>query len=256
MTTVDPVTAFLLTRPQGQNEAMAGRLQASGYAVLVYPMLEIVPIEGNRSTMLDLDQYDHVIFISSNAATQGLRALSDLWPQWPLALNWYAVGGTTATAMTNWQLAAQVPVQEDSAGLLALPSLNNIAGERVLIVRGEGGRELLRHTLEKRGARVDYLEVYARKRVNLDAAAKKQVVAFNPVIALLYSGETAAALADNFGGDLGRFRVIVPSARVAEVVAKRGVSSVWLAGGTEETTMTDAANKMLTEVLAAVGTKN
>jgi uroporphyrinogen-III synthase len=39
-----------------------------------------------------------------------------------------------------------------------------VSGQDVLIVRGEGGREALRAELEKRGARVRYAEVYARRR--------------------------------------------------------------------------------------------
>ncbi|XOV86261.1 MAG: uroporphyrinogen-III synthase [Pseudomonadota bacterium] len=250
------MTAFLLTRPQGQNETMAGRLRAMGKPVLEFPMLEIVATAGDRSVMLALDQYDHVVFISSNAANLGLRALSDLWPQWPLAPTWYAVGRTTAKAMAAWNLQAIVPAQEDSAGLLSLPSLSGIAGQRVLIVRGQGGRELLMETLSQRGARVDYLEVYARRPVQLEVEAKKQVTAFNPVIALLYSGDSAAALAGNFMGDLGRFRIVVPSTRVADVVAKLGFAFVRSAGGTSEADMTGAAREVLMGVLAAAETKD
>jgi uroporphyrinogen-III synthase len=45
----------------------------------------------------------------------------------------------------------------------------NVEGRRLLIVRGEGGREKLKAELERRGARVDYVEVYRRRMPAVDA---------------------------------------------------------------------------------------
>ena len=61
-------------------------------------------------------------------------------------------GGTTAAAL----LAAGRPAdftaaKADSEGLLADPAFADVAGRRILIVRGVGGRELLARSLRARG---------------------------------------------------------------------------------------------------------
>ena len=58
----------------------------------------------------------------------------------------------------------------DSEHLLALPELADMAKQRVLIFRGEGGRELLAEALSARGARVDYIECYRRGLPDADPA--------------------------------------------------------------------------------------
>ena len=69
-----------------------------------------------------------------------------------------AVGESTAAALSQAGAAAVLwPVDgASSEALLALPELDETAvvGATILIVRGEGGRQLLGDTLSKRGARV------------------------------------------------------------------------------------------------------
>jgi uroporphyrinogen-III synthase len=52
----------------------------------------------------------------------------------------------------------------DSESLLAEPELLHVHGQRIAIVRGEGGRELLGEALAARGAEVSYADVYTRAR--------------------------------------------------------------------------------------------
>jgi uroporphyrinogen-III synthase len=59
--------------------------------------------------------------------------------------------------------------RHDSEALLALPRMQAMAGKRVVILRGDGGRELLGDTLTARGAKVEFLTCYRRGKPDMDA---------------------------------------------------------------------------------------
>ena len=77
-----------------------------------------------------------------------------------------AVGKKTAGALQKQGYQADLVPRQGftSEALLALPETQQMDGRRILIFRGQGGRELLAETLRERGAHVDYVEVYRRIR--------------------------------------------------------------------------------------------
>lgn len=155
-----------LTRPQFQSAELETALRQLGARTLCFPLLEITPLEPQGDTrrhLLDLDQYDLIFYVSSNAARIGLQYISDWWPQYPAQLLNFAVGPATASVIKEYGLDVHYPIDRmDSEAMLALPELQSIEGKKALIVRGRGGREILAEGLSARGARVDYAELYLR----------------------------------------------------------------------------------------------
>lgn len=169
----------LNTRPAHQAAALSAALVVAGAKVSELPLIEIEPralTPADERLLLDLDRYDGVIFVSANAARLGLDAVAGCWPQWPHRLPAYAVGDSTAVLLRDAGLTISVPAQADSEGLLALPALQQVAGRRFLLLRGEGGRELLPETLRERGARVDVMALY-RRALPAEAALQWQALA-------------------------------------------------------------------------------
>lgn len=156
--------SIVITRPAHQAAVITQRLQVAGANVVVFPLLEIAAPSNPsvcESRLSQLSQYDYLIFTSPNAVE---RALSMLSGKVSAGISVAAVGKKTAKALYQRGVVVTVVPESDfnSEALLACPELQSVNAKAVAIIRGEGGRELLRDTLQQRGARVDYLDVYRR----------------------------------------------------------------------------------------------
>lgn len=158
----------LVTRPAGQAEALCRLITEAGGEALRLPTLEIRDPEPEQAARFDavieaLEGYDLAVFISANAVTRGLeRVLARR--VWPAGVKIATVGASSARALGRYGLTVDlVPAHEfNSEALLALDALQDMRGRRVVIFRGNGGRDVLRDVLTARGAVVDYIEVYRR----------------------------------------------------------------------------------------------
>ena len=158
----------LVTRPKGQSAGLVSLIEQRGGIAIRFPVIDILPVHeplAVQPALASLDNFDRVIFVSPNAVEHAL-AIIDVETARRARAGFMAVGASTATALQRAGFAGvrHPGASASSEALLALPELRGggLAGSRILIVRGEGGRELLGDTLSKRGARVQYAEVYRR----------------------------------------------------------------------------------------------
>lgn len=180
-----------------------------------------------RTVVLSLDEFSRVIAVSPFAARLLLDEIDLWWPQIPMGIRWYGVGAGTAAVLAEHGLSPRRPPDGwNSEALLALPSLQNLQNERVLLARGESGRELIRKTLESRGARVTLLPLYRRFRPSHSSEQIRAVLdGFAPEAIVALSGETLdnlVALCANSSHNLYDRVLIVPADRVAKQARAAG----------------------------------
>lgn len=162
----------LVTRPAAQCAVLCEEIVRNGGSAIAFPAVEIEPV-ALQTTITPVD-YDLVVFVSVNAVEHGARQIYK-GERTRIA----AIGRATAAALAAAKLAADVVPEAGftSEALLEHPLLQLTRGGRVLIVRGEGGRELLKETFVAHGMSVETREVYRRVRPQVDAARVAEVEA-------------------------------------------------------------------------------
>lgn len=176
-----------ITRPVDQAKKLSTLITEAGGTPILFPLIEITALSdyGQFETVIkDIAEYDWAIFISSNAVQNGMPRL--LKGGMPSNLQFAAIGPVTAheleafgvkevlTPASNAKHDDESKIRFDSESLLALPEMNKIAGKKILLVRGVGGRDVLAETLRARGAQVTFAECYQRinPQTNCDLLAQ------------------------------------------------------------------------------------
>ena len=224
---------LLLTRPAEEAMALAATLSEAGIFSSSLPLLAIqaLPVTAEQQAVFcDLGRYSAVIVVSKPAARLALQQLDRHWPQLP----WFSVGAATAQVLADHDLTVHYPqTGDDSEALLALPALREAIARpdaRVLILRGEGGRELLAERLREQGASVDYLELYRRFLPAYPAGALMQRIQLERLNGLVVSsGQGFLHLQTLAGADwpqVAQLPLFVPSPRVLEMARAAGAEKV------------------------------
>ncbi len=160
-------TRVLVTRPLHQAQDLAELIAAAGGEPVCFPTIEIAEPSDPQTlerALEHLEEFDLAIFVSANAVEHALARLRSRHSELPTTLEVACIGPATARALARHGVPALAPAAGySSEALLALPQLAPVGAKRVLIFRGEGGRELLADTLRARGARVAYVECYRRR---------------------------------------------------------------------------------------------
>jgi uroporphyrinogen-III synthase len=234
---------IVVTRPAGQNEGLAEMIRAEGGEPIVFPVLEILDLEDTRGLVAAadrLDDYDLAVFISPNAVDKALNVILAR-RAWPRRLRAATIGRASEKALARYGVTDVIAPSGrfDSEALLALPQLDDVRGWRVVVFRGDGGRELLGDTLRARGATVDYIECYRRVRPNADVEPLLKRWGRGEIDAVTVSSSEGLRNLYDMLGKLGqawlkRTPLLAPHARIAASARELGCERVIETGPADE----------------------
>jgi len=225
----------VVTRPAGQAAHFATALTEAGAIPVLYPVLEISDIEDTGPVLdvaIRLDSFDLAVFVSPNAIE---KALALILPRrsWPAGLRVAALGKSSERELARNGIRDVIspPLRFDSEALLELPELIDVRGKRVIIFRGDGGREVLGDTLKSRGASIEYVSCYRRTRPQLDPAPLLKLWEVGQLDAVTLTSSEGLRNFHDMIGRLGqawlkKTPAFVPHVRIAEQAQALGLSIV------------------------------
>lgn len=245
--------SVLVTRPSNQANNLCEIIENVGGQAVRFPAMEIMPIDDLQAITNVIDQLDSVdiaIFISANAvkyAVPFVKARRDF----PEGLRIAAIGNATRKALEDGGLKVDIyPTQQfDSEALLALPQMQRLNGKRILIFRGRGGRELLKNSLQARGATIDYVELYERALPNVDTNALSQFWKQNMIDIVTVTSNQALDNLFILAGESGKQKlvatpIVVISPRMVQNAMEKGIKAdILVAEQANDKAMLDAILK-------------
>ena len=238
---------IVITRPLAQSGHLAELLIAQGATPVRFPVLAIHDVD-DTGPLLDaairLEQFDLVVFVSPNAVTKALDVILK-HRAWPTGLQVVTMGKSSERELTTRGVGRVLAPKQrfDSEALLEMPELKNMHGRRVLICRGDGGRELLGETLIQRGADVEYLTCYKRGKPQIDPAPLLELWEAGRLDAVtLTSSEGLRNLTEMIGrlglAWLKKTPTFVPHERIAEQAEHYGLKHIIPTGPGDDGLMT------------------
>ena len=251
--------AVVITRPLAQARPLAARVAALGRTVELLPLLDIAPLPDTtrlQATLARLADYALVAFVSPNAIDAAFAHIR----QWPPGVTLAVLGeGSRAALAAHGVTPQQVNIvspadaaHSDSEHLLQTLDLAALKGRKVLIVRGESGRELMADGLRAAGAEVEVVAAYRRSIPALTPALKARLSA---LLAqqndwLITSSEALRGLLDllrqmdceqppvapqqGYVVSMQQQHLIVPHARIADNASNLGFTHLTLTGSGDE----------------------
>lgn len=235
--------SILITRPAGQADSLCAALAALGAEPLRFPLLTISPVVDPsplQAAARRLGDFTLVFFVSPNAVHLALEVMLPVVDTWPAGVAVATVGKGSEAALAAKGFTDVIAPTDgfDSEAVLALPAFQPaaVAGRRVLILRGDGGRDLLGDTLKARGALVEYLTCYHRSGPADD---------FSPILTRARTGRLDA-LTLTSSESVGHLRalpetaalldipVFVPHPRIATAARDAGFSTVIATGAGDQ----------------------
>jgi uroporphyrinogen-III synthase len=239
---------ILVTRPEPQGEELCKLISAHGGHPIHFPTIAFAPPldeESFQQAITQLGEQDWLIFNSPQAVYASIALIRKHWPHFPDTVKWAAVGAGTAKALQQAGYEALYPDNEQSSeALLDLPDLQQVAGKKIAIIRGVGGRGLLDKIFTERGAIILPVIAYERILPDVDPAPileKLRQHAIAIIVCTSYEGvrNLKILLGESASPYLHDIPLIVMSERIKMLAQDLGFRRIWVTRNASQAAILD-----------------
>ena len=222
---------IVVTRPLAQAQKICESLELLQAKIIHFPTLRIIAaddLQSSTQTFKKLSTYKIIIFTSANAVHFAVGLASKLGVTFNTS-NLAAIGPATKVALEHfaYQVGIYPESEFTSEALLQHHAFQNVNGQDILIVKGQGGREYLQQELESRGAKISNAVVYQRSVPENRNPLQLTSLVQKDTLVLLYSAEAAQNLwsmcSKNEQAWLTNVNFLAGSSRIAEAATSVGV---------------------------------
>lgn len=239
---------IIILRPKQQTEALSQFVTALGGTSILLPMLDIVPMVVTSIQLQEqihkLQKADKVIISSPNAVACADPLLIQALVSTKIKI--VTMGKATTALLLEKGVSVFFTATPGlgSEGLLMMPFMQQkaITGQKIVLLAGIGGREVIAQELKQRGAHVDWIRVYQQAPINLDimpyllAWQQKNKYAFVATSVNILEN-LLRLIPSTYHHWLQAKPVVVISDRIAQVAKKWGFQHIFVTPSLEPQTL-------------------
>jgi uroporphyrinogen-III synthase len=234
----------LVTRPVNVAQPLCEKIKAMGAIVELFPVIDIIPTPHQQAlsaAIEELNTVDIAIFVSRSAASFGTQAIKKQWHAFPDIL-WAAIGPGTAKTLQECGISSiLLPLTSpyETESLLKIKALQAVKGKKILVFRGNGGRNFLSKVLQARGASVKMIETYQRCLPTINMVERVIQWRHNPIeVIVVTSNESLYNLLALLGTEVSqqfkKIPIIVVGVRMFELAHTLGFKTVLLSADADD----------------------
>jgi uroporphyrinogen-III synthase len=249
---------FLIARPEEKAKQTAAVFTQHGFLSQVLPILKI-DIHGDSSLITQLNQSSptHIIITSTYAVQWLINSIATHTVKLNFAnICFVCVGAASANllaveASTN-KLSfktIKIAAPENSEGILRLPCLQTVKDKNIVLLKGEGGRDIIETQLSKRNAHVTSLSVYKRvvnaqaiQGFTFEPSQIRCIIATSIEIAELLLTSLVQNQSDK--NDLLSCTWIVASERIKHYACENGIKNIVVSQGASDQALLECAKQI------------
>ena len=231
--------SILVTRPDPAGTELCELIEQNSGRALLFPTIAFAAPPDQtqyQQALMSLGEQDWLIFVSPQAVYHSVPAIRRQWPEFPASVKFAAIGAGTRLALhqAGYQAVICPEIDWHSEGLLALPDFAQVKGQKIAIIRGAYGRQLLEKAFREQGASITSFEVYERVLPEADTQLPVALINENKISAVICSSFEAVKnltllLADKTGEKLFSVPLIVVSERIKSLAEDLGFQTIWIA---------------------------